>query len=176
MSIAAEQQHLPQKQPDVRQFDGQGNQYLTFFLGGEEYGVDILRVQEIKGWDKATPLPNTPDYMRGVINLRGSVVPIIDLRRRFGMDRVDYSKTTVIVVLKVHGDKGERTMGFVVDAVSDVYSVSDDQLRQPPDLGSAAQTNVVKSLATVDGKMVIVLDIDQLVDANTDGSPALLLQ
>jgi len=176
MSVAVEQQHPYQKQSDVRQSDGQGNQYLTFFLGGEEYGVDILRVQEIKGWDKATPLPNTPDYMRGVINLRGSVVPIIDLRRRFGMDRVDYSKTTVIVVLKVHGEKGERTMGFVVDAVSDVYSVGDDQLRLPPDLGSAAQTSVVKSLATVDGKMVIVLDIDQLVDADVDVSPVSLLQ
>ena len=176
MSIAVEQvQQHRNIQPEARQSD-QGNQYLTFLLGEGEYGVDILRVQEIKGWDRVTPLPNTPDYMRGVINLRGAVVPIIDLRCRFRMEQVEYSKTTVIVVLKVHGEKGERTMGFVVDAVSDVYSIGDDQLRQPPDIGGAGQTSFVKSLATVDSKMVILLDIDQLVDSTIDVAPASLLQ
>jgi purine-binding chemotaxis protein CheW len=159
-----------------QQSDGQGNQYLTFMLDDGEYGVDILRVQEIKGWDRVTPLPNAPDYLRGVINLRGAVVPIIDLRCRFNMARIEYSKTTVVIVLKVHHAKGERTMGFVVDAVSDVYSIGNDQLRQPPDLAGEGQNKVVKSLATVDGKMVILLDIDQLLDSNIEISPSSFLQ
>lgn len=178
MSMAIEQQveQAPRQMQQAAQFDGQGNQYLTFFLGAEEYGVDILRVQEIKGWDSVTPLPNTAEDMRGVINLRGSVVPIIDLRRRFGMQEVEYSKTTVIVVLKVQSPKGERTMGFVVDAVSDVYSIPDGELRPPPDFGGAGQSNFVKSLATVDNKMVILLDIDQMVGSTIDVAPASLRQ
>jgi purine-binding chemotaxis protein CheW len=158
MSIAIEQI----TQPGMIQMDGQGNQFLTFVLGDGEYGVDILRVQEIKGWDLVTPLPNTPDYMRGVINLRGVIVPIIDLRRRFGMQQIELSKTTVVIVLKVLDERGERTMGFVVDAVSDVYSIADSQLRPPPDICGAGQTNFVKSLATVEGKMIVLLDIDRL--------------
>jgi len=144
--------------------DAVTRQYLTFLLDGEEYGVDILRVQEIKGWDKVTPIPNTRDFIQGVINLRGAVVPIIDLRRRFAKEPVAHSKTTVVIVLKVHGEKAERTMGFVVDAVSDVYTVGTDQLRPPPDFGEA-EARFVKGLATVDRKMIILLDIDQLADA-----------
>jgi purine-binding chemotaxis protein CheW len=174
MSIAVEQQApAPPSQMQASQLDGQGNQYLTFLLGAEEYGVDILRVQEIKGWDTVTPLPNTSDDMRGVINLRGVIVPIIDLRRRFHMEQVEYSKTTVIVVLKVLSEKGERTMGFVVDAVSDVYSIAESQLRPPPDV-RVGQPNYVKSLATVDSKMVILLDIDQMVSSAIDVAPASL--
>jgi purine-binding chemotaxis protein CheW len=154
----------------ARQLEGQGSQYLTFLLGDEEYGVDILRVQEIKGWDKVTAIPNTQEYVLGVINLRGAVVPIFDLRLRFRMPRIEYTKTTVVMVLKVHGDKGERTMGFVVDAVSDVYSVAEDQLCPPPDLGGAADSRFVKALATVDTKMVILLDIDQLVDQSLEST------
>src|SRR5215470_2893114 len=100
-------------------------QYLTFLLAETEYGVDILRVQEIKGWDTVTPLPNTPEYVRGVMNLRGTIVPIIDLRLRFGLASVPYGPTTVVVVLKVSHDHGSRIMGMVVDAVSDVYNVAD---------------------------------------------------
>lgn len=144
--------------------DALTRQYLTFLLDGEEYGVDILRVQEIKGWDKVTPIPNTRDFIQGVINLRGAVVPIIDLRRRFAKDPVAHSKTTVVIVLKVQGEKAERTMGFVVDAVSDVYSVGADQLRPAPDFGGT-EARFVKGLATVDRKMIILLDVDQLADA-----------
>jgi len=139
-------------------------QYLTFILAGAEYGVDILRVQEIKGWDTATEIPNTPEYIRGVINLRGTIVPIVDLRKRFHMEAVAYGNTTVVVVLKVKGAGGERTMGFVVDAVSDVYNVTVDQINAAPDFGSSVNTEFVKGLATVEDKMVILLDIDQLVD------------
>ncbi len=160
MSTAIEEQIQQIQKP----LDGLGQQFLTFLLDDEEYGVDILRVQEIKGWDRVTPIPNTSDYVEGVINLRGFVIPIIDLRKRFGKQPVEHSKTTVVIVLKVHGVKGERTMGFIVDAVSDVHTVAMDQLRPPPDFG-AAQTNFVKGLATVEGNLIILLDIDQLADA-----------
>ncbi len=139
-------------------------QYLTFILAGTEYGVDILRVQEIKGWDTATPIPNTPEYIRGIINLRGTIVPIVDLRKRLHMEAVVYGNTTVVVVLKVRGAGGERTMGFVVDAVSDVYNITVDQIKAAPDFGTSVSTEFVRGLAAVGDKMVILLEIDQLVD------------
>ncbi len=152
------------------QMNGDGNQFLTFILSGEEYGVDILRVQEIKGWDAATEIPNTPEYIQGVINLRGTIVPIIDLRVRFNMEKAEYNNMTVVVVLNVHSHKGERTMGFVVDAVSEVYNVGNDELKDAPDFGGAIDTQFIKGLATVDEKMLILLDIDQLVDVEVIGS------
>jgi purine-binding chemotaxis protein CheW len=139
------------------------NQYLTFMLNGEEYGVDILRVQEIKGWNPATKIPNTPDYIRGVMNLRGAIVPIIDLRQRFAMPSIDYTATTVVIVLKVRSDAAERTIGFVVDAVSDVYNVDRDNFKAAPDFGEHVHTDFIQALATVDDKMVILLDVDRLV-------------
>ncbi len=148
------------------------DQYLTFMLNGEEYGVDILRVQEIKGWSPTTKIPNTPDYIRGVMNLRGAIVPIIALRQRFAMPAIEYTATTVVIVLKVHSDGIERTIGFVVDAVSDVYNVSADQFRAAPDFGSHVDTDFIRALATVDEKMVILLDIDRLVSAEQLDVPA----
>jgi purine-binding chemotaxis protein CheW len=143
------------------------NKYLTFVLATEEYAVDILRVQEIKGWNKITTIPNTPHYICGVINLRGTIVPIIDLRMRFNLDRLEYGPMTVVVVVKVLSSKGkERTMGVVVDAVSDVYDVSDNDIKPPPDFGSSISTEFIKGLTTVDDKMVIVLDIDRLLNSN----------
>jgi purine-binding chemotaxis protein CheW len=143
------------------------NKYLTFVLATEEYAVDILRVQEIKGWNKITTIPNTPHYICGVINLRGTIVPIIDLRMRFNLDRLEYGPMTVVVVVKVLSSKGkERTMGVVVDAVSDVYDVSDSDIKPPPDFGSSISTEFIKGLTTVDDKMVIVLDIDRLLNSN----------
>jgi purine-binding chemotaxis protein CheW len=140
-------------------------QYLTFLLADTEYGVDILRVQEIRGWDAVTPLPNTPAYVRGVMNLRGTIVPIIDLRQRFGLERIPYGPTTVVVVLRVTHEQGSRVMGLVVDAVSDVYNVSDAEMQPPPECGAALSTEFVQGLATVNDKMVIMVDIDQLLNA-----------
>lgn len=140
-------------------------QYLTFMLNGEEYGVDILRVQEIKGWIPTTRIPNTPEYIRGVMNLRGAIVPIIDLRLRFSMPAIEYTATTVVIVLKVHSEGVERTIGFVVDAVSDVYNVSAEQFRAAPDFGAHVHTDFIRALATVEEKMVILLDIDRLISA-----------
>lgn len=141
-------------------------QFLTFMLNGEEYGVDILRVQEIKGWESATEIPNTPPYIRGVINLRGTIVPVIDLRRRFELEAIEYTNTTVIIVLRIKTADGEKTMGFIVDAVSDVYNVTPDQMKPTPEFGGQVRTDYVKGLATVDDKMVILLDIDQLVGSD----------
>ncbi len=139
------------------------SQYLTFLLGGEEYGVDILRVQEIKGWDNVTQIPNTPDYIKGVINLRGAIVPIIDLRQRFNLENTQYGPTTVVIVLKVRNNEKERTVGIVVDAVSDVYNIAGDDMKPPPDFGDI-DVEFVNGLATIDDKMVITLNIDELLN------------
>ena len=106
-------------------------QYLTFMLAGEEYGVAILQVQEIKGWDKGTRIPHTPEYVLGVINLRGAVVPILDLRRRLGLGSVEFGPTTVVIVVRVMNGRGERTVGVVVDAVSEVYNVDAADTKPP---------------------------------------------
>ncbi|WP_018141306.1 chemotaxis protein CheW [Thioalkalivibrio sp. ALJ7] len=139
------------------------DQYLTFILAEEEYGVDILRVQEIKGWERPTPLPNTPDYIRGVINVRGMIVPIIDMRRRFGMEPMEYGPTTVVIMLRVINDDRERVMGMVVDAVSEVYSIPDGDLQPAPDFGTRIGIDFVRGLATVEEQMILVLDIDTLL-------------
>jgi len=149
-------------------------QYLTFILAGEEYGVDILRVQEIKGWDRVTPIPNTPAHLLGVINLRGTIVPIMDLRLRFALGSVAYGSTTVVIVLKVGAAARERTMGFVVDAVSDVHDIGGELLRPAPDFGPAVDMRFVRGLASVEDKMVILLDIDGLVGRDLDDIPQAL--
>lgn len=146
--------------------EADGNQFLTFFLAGEEYGVDILRVQEIKGWDSVTPIPNTPDYIRGVINLRGTIIPIIDLRCRFGLEAIGYGPMTVVIVLKVFDGENSRVMGVVVDAVSDVYNVQEDTLKSAPDFGAVVDVAFVQGLATVGEAMVIILDIDKLLNSD----------
>lgn len=138
-------------------------QYLTFIMADEEYGVDILSVQEIRGWETATPIPNAPTHVKGVINLRGTIVPIVDLRQRFGIASTDYGPLTVVIVLKVEKDHKERVMGIVVDAVSDVYSLSAGMMKDAPDLGEKVSTRFLKGLATIDKKMVILLDINELL-------------
>ncbi len=148
--------------------ENSANQVLTFMLAGEEYGVDILRVQEIKGWESSTEIPNTPEYIQGVMNLRGTIVPIVDLRSRFALEQIEYGNTTVVIVLKTMNDEKEKTIGFIVDAVSDVYNLSEEQLKPSPDFGNAVNTEFVKGLATVDEKMLILLDIDHLVDGDIE--------
>ncbi|MGE0370255.1 MAG: chemotaxis protein CheW [Gammaproteobacteria bacterium] len=142
--------------------DDATDQFLTFVLAGEHYGVDILRVQEIRGWSQVTHIPNTPDYIHGVLNLRGTIVPIVDLRTRFGIERVANSRTTVIVVLKVMQADQHRTIGLVVDAVSDVCNVGNNERKPAPDFGASAQTEFISGMAAIDDKMVILLDVDRL--------------
>lgn len=143
---------------------GEGDQYLTFILAGEEYGLDILRVQEIRGWTNTTPIPNAPVYVKGVINLRGTIVPIIDLRQRFNMPLLEYGQTTVVIVVRVLGEHKERIMGIVVDAVSEVYSLDSSKCQPPPDLGMAMGEQFISGLTTVDEKMIILIDLDKLLN------------
>jgi len=137
-------------------------QYLTFALGREEYGVEILKIQEIKGFADITPLPNAPAYVKGVLNLRGTIVPIVDLRKKFGMPAEAYTTFTVIVVVQVQG----KTLGFIVDAVSDVLTVAADAIQPTPDLHGQIDTACLTGLAPTGEhgeKLVILLDIDKVL-------------
>lgn len=141
-------------------------QYLTFLLAGQEYGIEILRVQEIKGWDKPTRIPHSPEHVLGVINLRGSVVPIVDLRMRFGVEQAPFGPTTVVIVVRVHAERGELTVGIVVDAVCEVCNVTAEDLRPPPEVGGAIDSDLIKGLAMTRERMLILLSVDRLITAS----------
>lgn len=141
-----------------------GGQYLTFMLAGEEYGVEILKVQEIKGWGPVTPIPKTPEHVLGVLNLRGAVVPIIDLRKRFSLETIEYGPTTVVIVVKMSRGEQERTVGLVVDGVADVYQLESSEIQAAPEMGSTIHADFVRGLATVGDQMVILLEVDALVN------------
>lgn len=143
--------------------DVASNQYLTFSLADEEYGVDILRVQEIKGWTPVTQIPNAPPFLKGVLNLRGTIVPIVDLRMRFNLQAVEYTPTTVVIVLSLVTAGRERTFGIVVDAVSDVLNIASADVRPKPDFGTVVDADFISGLATIDEQMVMLLDIDRLL-------------
>lgn len=138
-------------------------QYLTFIMAGEEYGVDILAVQEIRGWEPTTVIPNAPDYIKGVINLRGTIVPIMDLRSRFNLASVEYSPVTVVIILKIETERGERVMGIVVDAVSEVHAISDSDTQNSPDLIEDLNTEFIKGLVSIEDNMIILLDVNRLL-------------
>lgn len=137
-------------------------QFLTFLLGEEIYGVDILRVQEIKGWTPVTAIPNSPDYVQGVLNLRGEIVPIYDIRVRFNLENVDYTATTVIIVITVQSEAGERTIGLVVDGVWDVVNVNAEDMKETPDLGSNVNMEFIDGLADIDDRNVMLINSDKL--------------
>ncbi|MGD2119133.1 MAG: chemotaxis protein CheW [Chromatiales bacterium] len=141
-----------------------GEQYLTFNLAGEDYGIDILRVQEIRGWEDATRLPNTPEYVRGVVNLRGTIVPIYDLRLRFNMPFREYTENTVVIVIKTETASGNKSLGIVVDAVSDVLHGYQIDISQSPDFGQQAVTEAISGLASIGDKMVVLIDVDKLIN------------
>ncbi len=136
-----------------------GNQFLTFQLGDELYGVDILRVQEIKGYTTVTKIPNTPPHIKGVLNLRGTIVPIVELRTKFGMPTIAYTMFTVIVVVVVK----EKIMGLVVDSVSDVLNISKNDIQPPPQFGSKVDVTVLTGIGKSGDKLVALLNIDQLL-------------
>lgn len=137
------------------------NEYLSFTLGEEEYAIDILKVQEIRGYDTVTTIANTPDFIKGVINLRGIVVPILDMRIKFKLDNVTYNETTVVIILNI----GERVIGMVVDGVSDVINLSNEQIKPAPEFSSLIDTQYLKGLGTVDDRMLILLSIDDLLNS-----------
>ena len=134
-------------------------EYLTFRLGDEEYGIDILKVQEIRGYENPTRIANAPHFLKGVINLRGTIVPIVDLRLRFGCDSSEYNAFTVSIVLHI----GTRTIGAVVDSVSDVMEIPAEAVRPAPELNSAIDATYIRGLAQVGERMVILLDIESLL-------------
>lgn len=139
--------------------DGE-EQFLTFSLDGQEYGIAILKVQEIKGWDKMTPIPNSPPYVKGVLNLRGVIVPVFDLRLRFGLPEADRDAFTVIIVVNIGG----RLAGIVVDAVSDVINIGAEQQCTAPEYDGQKNREFIKGLAQVDHKLLILLNIDRMVN------------
>ncbi len=161
---------MPKTQPEAARAKARSGQYLIFSLAGEEYGVDILKVQEIRGWAPVTRLPHTPAYVQGLLNLRGTVVPIIDLRLRFGLPRTEYTASTVIVVLTLATQRGKRVLGIVVDGVSDVLDIPAETIRPSPDLGAVIRSEFISGMATLEERMLVLLDIDQLLTAEEIGS------
>ncbi len=142
------------------------HQFLTFALGEEEYGVEILKIQEIKGYSAITPLPGAPAYVKGVLNLRGTIVPILDLRKKFGLPEVEYTQFTVIVVVQVAG----KVTGFIVDAVSDVLTVQGGDIQPTPDLQGQVDTTCLTGLAKAGERLVILLDIDRVLASAEQGA------
>ncbi len=145
-----------------------GGEYLSFTLGNEHYGVDILKVQEIRGYDAVTRVPDAPDYIKGVINLRGTIVPVIDLRLKLRLDEARYDAFTVMIVLNVE----DRVVGIVVDSVSDVIPLSAEQIRPKPEFGAAVDTRFISGIGTQDERMLILLDIETLLDTADLGQAA----
>jgi len=139
-------------------------EYLTFILNGEEFGVDILCVQEIRVWSSVTELPNKPDYIKGVINLRGVIIPIIDLRQRFGQQPLEYNEQTVTLILRNHNAEKPLVVGIVVDAVSEVYKFDSKSIRKPPAFGTQIDSCFLQGLASIDDKLIILLDSNSLLN------------
>ncbi len=136
-------------------------EYLTFRLGDEEYGIDILRVQEIRGYENPTRIANAPHFLKGVVNLRGSIVPLVDLRLRFGCSSAEYNSFTVSIILHI----GQRTIGTVVDSVSDVMEIPAEAIRNAPEMNSAIDAVYIRGLAQVGERMLILMDIEALMSS-----------
>jgi purine-binding chemotaxis protein CheW len=137
--------------------------YLTFSLAEEEYGIGILKIKEIIGMMPVTTVPRTPEYVKGVINLRGKVIPIIDLRLRFGMEAIDYTERTCIIVVEIEGQTGTVQVGVVVDAVSEVLNVDTKDIEDTPQFGRSLDTDYILGMAKMEGGVKILLDVDQVL-------------
>ena len=137
----------------------QAKEFLTFTLGDEEYGVEILKVQEIRSYEEPTTIANAPAFIKGVVNLRGVIVPIVDMRIKFGLGSAEYNQFTVVIILNV----AHRVVGMVVDGVSDVLTLSAEQIRPAPEFGASLDTQYIIGLGTVDERMLILMDIERLM-------------
>jgi len=142
---------------------GLSGKYLTFSLGNEEYGVDIMKVREIIGIMEITAVPHTPEYIKGVINLRGRVIPVLELRLRFGMDSKEYDDRTCIIVVEVSGVNGQIMIGMLVDSVSEVVNIDENEIEPPPDFGTTAEAESILGMGKIKGAVKILLDVDQVV-------------
>jgi len=167
MNLASEEKSQDTYNENIADDDGayivSCEQYLTFLLGEEAYGFNILSVKEIRGWDEATLVPNSPAYMKGVVNLRGTIVPIIDLRIRFDVGEPTYLPTTVVIIVTGEIDLGERTMGFIVDAVSDVLNVQHEDLKVASDFHGTVPAEFIHGLVNCDDSVTTVLDVNKLL-------------
>jgi len=137
--------------------------YLTFALAGEEYGISILKIKEIIGMMPITTVPQTPEFVKGVINLRGKVIPVVDLRLRFGMERIDYTERTCIVVVEISSGSGTVMIGIVVDSVSEVLNIKAGDIEETPTFGTKLETDYILGMAKVQGGVKILLDIDRVL-------------
>jgi len=146
-----------------------GREFLTFRLGAEEYGIEILKVQEIRGWEVPTAIAGTPEFIKGVINLRGTIVPIVDLRLKFGLEKANYDEFTVVIILSV----ARRVVGIVVDAVSDVVTLAPQEIRPAPEFGAAVDARFITGLGTLGERMLVLADIERLM---TSAEMALISQ
>ena len=150
------------------------NEYLTFYLADEEYGVDILRVKEIRGWEHVTRIPNSPAYVKGVLNLRGAIVPIIDLRLRCNLPPKEYTETTVVIIVSVKNESNdaERIEGIVVDTISDVVNADMSDIQNTPEFDTSIEIEYIEGLATSADNMLMLIDVDKLLNmpalADTD--------
>jgi purine-binding chemotaxis protein CheW len=138
-----------------------GNEFLAFTLGKEEYGIDILKVQEIRGYEAVTRIANAPDFIKGVVNLRGIIVPIVDMRIKFNLGEPTYDQFTVVIILNISG----RVVGMVVDSVSDVITLSMEQIKPAPEMGTTFDSDYLIGLGTLDERMLILVDIDKLMSS-----------
>jgi purine-binding chemotaxis protein CheW len=150
----------------VRAIAEKEGKYLTFTLGGEEYGIGILKIKEIIGMMPVTTMPQTPDFVKGVINLRGKVIPVMDLRLRFGMDAMDYTERTCIIVVEIDGGSGTIQVGIVVDSVSEVLNIKGDDIEETPDFGTKLNTDYILGMAKMEGGVKILLDIDRVLTSD----------
>ena len=144
--------------------ESKAGKYLTFTLVGEEYGIAILRVKEIIGMMPVTSVPQTPPYVKGVINLRGKVIPVTDLRLKFGMEAIDYTERTCIIVVEIDGEDNVIRLGIVVDAVSEVLNIKEDQIEDSPNFGAALNTDFILGIAKIENSVKILLDIDKVLN------------
>lgn len=150
---------------DKHAHDKRVEQFLTFELAGDAYGIEILKVQEIRGWEPVRMIPNTPSFVKGALNLRGVIVPIIDLRERFHMQQVEYSPITVVIVMNINiGDGRNTVMGIVADAVSDVLDIDTADVREAPNLGAKINTRYMRGMYVGKKNMVMLLDVDKLLN------------
>ncbi len=151
---------------DVNTMSDRDGKYLTFTLAGEEYGISILKVKEIIGMLPITTVPQTPPYVKGVINLRGKVIPVVDLRRKFGMDPMEYTERTCIIVVEIAGLVKTIPMGIVVDSVSEVLNIKSADIEETPSFGNRLDTDYILGMAKVGGGVKILLDIDRVMSAD----------
>ncbi|EIJ48084.1 CheW chemotaxis protein [Herbaspirillum sp. GW103] len=141
--------------------DSNGNEFLAFTLGKEEYGIDILKVQEIRGYEAVTRIANSPDFIKGVVNLRGIIVPIVDMRIKFQLGEPTYDQFTVVIILNIGG----RVVGMVVDSVSDVITLTQEQIKPAPEMGTTFDSDYLIGLGTLEQRMLILVDIDKLMSS-----------